>query len=268
MSESKLISVVTVVKDDLDGFTSSMTSLKEQTTINFELVVVDSSANTTQIPEQIKAIALNNEIPINYQWCEPRGIYPAMNTGLTAATGKYTYFLNAGDTFYAPDVLEKVTRELEHKQPTWQPTWLFGPVVVTNQDTNTSTTTPMWNYQAEQKNFFARGLFPSHQGTFALTQTLIDLGGFDPKYSISADYALFLKLATVSDPAEVNFPIADFATGGVSTHQWRESFHQFHQARKEIMRPQGTNALREEFWTRWHYGKVWTYRELILRARR
>ena len=262
MSNQPLFSIVTVVKDDLLGFTQSFASLASQSWEEFEFIVVDSSEDRTQIPPALQSSALGEKV--KYLWVEAGGIYPAMNTGLERANGKYSYFLNAGDTFYAPDTLTRVAEKLNDSNSNW----LFGPVVITNQDTNTSTTTPTWNYQDEKKNFFARGFFPSHQGTFASTQTLIDLGGFDPKYSISADYALFLKLATVSDPTEVNFPIADFVTGGVSTHNWRDSFTQFHQARREILKPQGTAALREQIWTRWHYAKVWTYRELILRARR
>ena len=264
MSDTKLFSIITVVKDDLEGFATSIDSLKHQSIRDFELVVIDSSTNKIEIPELLESSGLSQEVPTDYQWRQPAGIYPAMNTGLNSSTGRFAYFLNAGDRFHAPDVLAEVAQQLNTKNPIW----LFGPVEITNLDTNTSTITPPWNYQEEKKNFFARGLFPPHQGTFASTQALIDLGGFDPKYSISADYALFLKLANIADPAEVDFPVANFVTGGVSTHKWRESFHQFHQARKEIMRPQGTNVLREEFWTRWHYAKVWTYRELILRARR
>ncbi len=43
---------------------------------------------------------------------------------------------------------------------------------------------------------------------------------------------------------------------------------QFHEARTEILQPQGVDALREQVWAHWHFAKVWTYRELIARARR
>ncbi len=264
MSETKLFSIITVVKDDPEGFAASLNSLKKQTTHDFEFVVVDSSNDPTFITQMLEDFGLHEDTPTHYQWCTPGGIYPAMNLGLDNATGEFTYFLNAGDQLHAPDVLAKVAHKLKNKKATW----LFGPVEITDLDTNATATTPAWNYQEEKKTFFARGLFPPHQGTFASTQVLRDLGGFDPQYSISADYALFLKLSQISDPEEVDFPIANFVTGGVSTHKWRESFKQFHAARKEILKPQGTAAMREQFWTRWHFAKVWTYRELIARARR
>jgi glycosyltransferase involved in cell wall biosynthesis len=264
MSGTKLFSIITVVKDDPAGFATSLNSLEEQTTHNFELVVIDSSKDPAVINQQLKESGLHKEIPRQYQWCAPDGIYPAMNHGLDNATGRFTYFLNAGDRLHAPDVLKKV----EHKLGNRNSTWVFGPVEITDHVSNNSTTTPQWDYQKEKKNFFARGLFPPHQGTFASTQLLRDLGGFDPKYSISADYALFLKLSQITDPEEVDFPIANFVTGGVSTHKWRESFEQFHRARIEILKPQRASQMREQLWTRWHFVKVWTYRELIARVHR
>ena len=140
---------------------------------------------------------------------------------------------------------------MAHKLENRNSTWVFGPVEITDQVSKNSITTPQWDYQKEKKNFFARGLFPPHQGTITSTQLLRDLGGFDTQYSISADYAL-----------------ANFVTGGVSTHKWRESFRQFHEARTEILKPQGLGAMYEQFWTRWHLTKVWTYRELIARVHR
>jgi len=173
MSDTKLFSIITVVKDDPEGFAASLNSLEEQTHRDFEFVVVDSSNDPAAISQMLEDFGLNGDIPTHYQWCTPNGIYPAMNLGLDNATGAFTYFLNAGDQLHAPDVLAKVAHKLENKNATW----LFGPVEITDLDNNTITTTPTWNYQEERENFFARGLFPPHQGTFASTQVLRDLGG-------------------------------------------------------------------------------------------
>ncbi len=51
MSATKLFSIITVVKDDPEGFAASINSLKKQTTHDFEFVVVDSSNDTTFIAE-------------------------------------------------------------------------------------------------------------------------------------------------------------------------------------------------------------------------
>jgi hypothetical protein len=72
----------------------------------------------------------------------------------------------------------------------------------------------------------------------------------------------------MADPLVVDYVIAEFFEGGVSSVKWQESFREFHRARRLILQPTGTAALREQFETRVHFAKVFVYRELILRARR
>ena len=263
MSYSTSLTVVTVVKDDPDGFQLTVDSLASQDSRDFELIVIDSSSNMLGIKGILDDSAFNDSINVTYQWVRPEGIYPAMNQGLAVSHGEYVYFLNAGDQLDSTHILRKVIQYLREKQATW----LFGPVVMIEPD-GSEVQTPTWNYTVERANFFARGLFPPHQGTFASLRAIKESGGFNADYSISADYALFLKLSLLADPVIVDFPIAKFATGGLSSNEWRESFVEFHRARVEMFQPSGLNALREIFWTKWHYTKVWIYRELIDRARR
>jgi len=263
MSYSTSLTVITVVKDDPNGFQLTVDSLAHQDSQDFELIVIDSSSNTLEIKRILDESSFSDSIDVTYQWVSPEGIYSAMNQGLAFSQGEYVYFLNAGDQLDSPHILRTVIQHLNEKQATW----LFGPVVMLEPD-GSAVQTPTWNYQAERANFFARGLFPPHQGTFASLRAINECGGFDADYSISADYALFLKLSLLADPVIVDFPIARFTTGGLSSQQWRESFVQFHHARVEVLQPSGLNAVRERFWTKWHYTKVWIYRELIDRARR
>lgn len=264
MNATPKFSIITVVKDDAEGFAGSLESLLAQTFQDLELIVIDSSADQSSIPDQLQSIHDAARIVVKYQWCPPTGIYPAMNLGLSAAQGEFAYFLNAGDQLKDPQVLARVAQKLSDRTATW----LFGPIEIVDLARGTSTITPTWNYHREQQQHFARGFFPSHQGTFSSVRALRDLGGFDPQFVISADYALFLKLSLLSDPIIVDFPIAQFMTGGASTDKWRESFAEFHTARCLILKPSGLDAVREKFWTQWHFSRVWIYRELIARARR
>lgn len=107
-----------MVKDDPKGFTDSLNSLKEQTTHDCELVVIDSSKDPAIINQRLKESELHKEIPKQYQWCAPEGIYPAMNQGMKKARGRFIYFLNAGDQLHAFDVLKKVAHKLGNRNST------------------------------------------------------------------------------------------------------------------------------------------------------
>jgi hypothetical protein len=166
-----------------------------------------------------------------------------MNTGLAAASGTYVYFANAGDTF-ADDSAISTIREATETAPKW----LYGQVRFIQPD-GTSITPPPFDYAKERSKSFSNGRFPPHQGTIAQTQLLRDLGGFDTSYRIGSDYALFLRLSLAGDPCEIETVIADFYVGGLSTVAWRESLREFHAARRRILKPTGTDAIREQIGT-------------------
>lgn len=246
------LSVVTVVKDDPAGFARTRDSLAAQDVSGVEWVVVDGSTDADAIPATLVALAT----PVTYRHEPPMGIYSAMNSALELATGDYVYFLNAGDTLVSPTVLARVRESLGTEAA-----WGFGAVEV-EEVGGRVVTTPGWDYRAEQRLGFSRGVFPPHQGTFARTSVLKSIGGFDTRYRVAADYAAFLTLSKTADPVELPFVIARFREGGTSTTRWQASFREFHRARREILRPTGIMALRERWETARHYGLVYAHREV------
>jgi hypothetical protein len=248
------LTVITVVKDAPEDFLRTIDSFSHQGLTGVEYLVIDSSLNRTAIPE---AIAKYPAIETRYSWVEPAGIYPAMNAGLAQATGDYVYFANAGDTFYTFDVLSKVHTAVMSAAPSW----MFGDAEILELS-GAKVITPHWNYADEKSVSFSRGHFPCHQATFVQREILIGQGGFDNTYSIVADYAAFLKLTLIADPIYLDFVVATFTEGGISTTKWQESFSQFHRARKEILKPHGTAALREQLESSRRYAMVYLHREI------
>jgi hypothetical protein len=106
-----------------------------------------------------------------------------------------------------------------------------------------------FDYSREKRHCFSNGRFPPHQGTFARTKVLRDLDGFDTRYRICADYAMFLMLSERSEPIYIDLVIADFYVGGLSTVEWRESLREFHAARRQILKPTGLKMVREQIGT-------------------
>lgn len=248
------LSAITVVKDDPAGFDATLHSLLAQDRDGVEFVVIDSSDDRAAIPDHLV------DVGCTYEWVPAQGIYSAMNSALSAATGDFVYFANAGDTFFSPTVLAQVRPLLEGRE------WGFGAVEIIEAD-GRHVFTPHWDYARERDTGFSRGLFPAHQGTFARRDRLRGLGGFDTDYTIAADYAMALRLALAADPVLLPFVIATFREGGASTRGWQESFREFHRARREIWQPRGLAALREQVNTSRHFGMVWANRELLPRLR-
>ena len=255
MSEKQCwLSVITVVKDDPQGFRRTLTSLTSQDLAGVEFIVIDGSADLGEIQEILQSDPVEDSV---YEWSEPLGIYEAMNRGLAIATGTFVYFANAGDEFYKSDVLRK-TREIISRENVY---WAFGPVEIVEGDGKT-VLTPQWNYAHEKAGAFSGGHFPAHQGTFVRTDLLRRVGGFSQQYSIVADYAAFLRFSSIADPEALTFPIARFFEGGTSTKDWKVSFREFHRARRQILNPSGAQAFREILNTYRLYLMVFITREI------
>jgi glycosyltransferase involved in cell wall biosynthesis len=252
------LTVITVVRNDAVGFSRTLHSLQGQDLAGVEFIVIDGSDQTEEIPRILREAS----VEAGYYWMTPTGIYSAMNDGIARAQGQYSYFANAGDTLESEDVLTRVKRATEVN-----PEWLFGPVRITSPNGD-AVITPSWDYEAEKAQCFSRGHFPCHQGTFVRTQTLRDLGGFSSHYSIVSDYAMFLELSRKADPIHLDFVIANFSEGGVSTVKWRQSLVEFHRARINILDPRGMQLIRERLNTVYGYLRMLAYRSVISSIRR
>jgi putative colanic acid biosynthesis glycosyltransferase len=255
-----LLSIITVVKDDTEGFQRTLDSVTTQAMstsaeTGFEWLVIDGSTDESVVPALMSAADNPNT---RYSWSAPQGVYPAMNTGLAQAAGDYVLFLNAGDELADPAIAETLITTLRRDRPLW----LFGQVCFVSEDGRRVTPPPM-DYARERASSFSRGRFPPHQGTIVKRQALIDNGGFDTSYRIAADYAACLRLIRQQDPVIIDATIANFHEGGLSTQSWRESMREFHRARRETLRPTGAAAVSEWLNTRIGIAKAAIYRRWL-----
>ena len=98
------LSIVTVVFNDLKGLNETYKSLKSQTFTNFEWIVIDGGST-----DGTKEFIQNDNQLVKTYTSEPdNGIFDAMNKGIKLATGTWITFLNAGDTYTKPTVLEYI----------------------------------------------------------------------------------------------------------------------------------------------------------------
>lgn len=99
-----LISIITVCLDDGKYLEETIESVINQTYNNIEYIIIDggSSDNTIDIIKKY-------ESKID-RWLSEgdKGIYDAMNKGIGLAKGEWLNFMNAGDTFYKSNTIEKI----------------------------------------------------------------------------------------------------------------------------------------------------------------
>lgn len=249
------LSVITPVLDAHEEFQTTLESLKHQATTEIEWIVVDSSNNRQEIGSLLESV---HQFPIQYVWVPQQGIFSAMNTGLVRASGQYSLFLNAGDTILSDESLERVRKSLVDLG---EPPWAYADVAMSSDLGQFFVPSP-WHFESERKHLFARGRFPCHQGTFAKTEILLSLGGFNSDYEIAGDYELFLRLSEQFPHSELPFAVAQFSPGGASSSHWLRGIKEFHQARRKVFAPTGFRAVREVVETMMTATKVILYRTL------
>ncbi|MDE6273352.1 MAG: glycosyltransferase [Muribaculaceae bacterium] len=100
--------IVTVCYNAVDVIEPTLKSVINQTYPDVEYIVVDG-ASTDGTKELLQKYGDRIDLLIS----EPdKGIYDAMNKGIAAATGDFINFMNAGDEFSSPSVLEEVSRQI------------------------------------------------------------------------------------------------------------------------------------------------------------
>ena len=110
-----LLSVVTVVLNDLPGVTRTARSLASQQWRDFEWIVIDGGS--TDGTHDFLAEA--EPRPAFMASESDRGTYDAMNKGLARASGDLVVYLNSGDRLTHPRVLASAVRRLGGAEVTW-----------------------------------------------------------------------------------------------------------------------------------------------------
>ena len=106
------ISVITVVRNEVQSISRTLSSIRSQTYSKIEHIVVDaeSTDGTSEMIQQF-------DPPVSLHIRESdRGIYDAMNKGLHRASGDIIGFLNGGDVLAEEVTLEAILETMLETQ--------------------------------------------------------------------------------------------------------------------------------------------------------
>jgi len=182
---------------------------------SIEYILIDgaSTDGTLQVAERYSLI-------LNRIMSEPdRGLYDAMNKGLSLATGEYVWFLNAGDEVHDGQVLSRLLHAFESQADVYYSDALFvrtdGEAVGLRSEVTPHTLPKKIHWQD-----FALGMKISHQA-FIVRRTIA------PSYDItnlSADIDWEILCLKKSKKTEyLPFVLCRYLVGGLSTQQHHRS---------------------------------------------
>lgn len=226
MRENPLISIVTVVKNNLAGLMDTTAVINEQSYANIEHVVVDG-----QSVDGTKEWLESHQPKYLLRWvCESDGgLYEAMNKGISMCTGDIVLFLNGGDKFSSSEVLSLVAHDWANE------TWDWGYGAIRNVSDIDGTIINGYLHAPFRKRLFELGTrYVPHPATFMSRALISELGGFKPEFGVSADQDLIMRAAAASEPRVWVEFFSDFVLGGASTiHSGTKFYSRFGKIRQE-----------------------------------
>lgn len=181
-----LISVITITYNAEKELPRTMQSVARQTFRDFEHVIIDgaSTDHTLEIARESQDARILSE--------PDKGLYDAMNKGLKMAKGKYILFLNAGDTFRSPEILNKYAEAAEKNYDI-----IYADTMIV--DAEGKDIAPRHHTAPEllTKESFSKGMLICHQA-FMVKKELAPK--YDLSYRFSADYDWTIKCIDKTEP--------------------------------------------------------------------
>lgn len=144
-----------------------------------------------------------------------KGLYDAMNKGITMATGEVIGILNSDDFFESDHALASVAHAFTIN-PGAQ--LVFGDVVFVNSN-DLATVTRFYSAAHFRPWKLRFGWMPPHPGTFIRREAYAQVGAYSTRYRISADYEMFVRLLLVRKLpfARIDKTLVRMRAGGIST---------------------------------------------------
>lgn len=190
-------SIITINLNNKDGLRRTINSVLCQTNTDYEFIIIDGGSTDGSV-EVIK----EREASItNWISEKDKGVYSAMNKGVSYAHGEYCIFMNSGDCFHSPDALNSV---LDYQEDI-----ICGQVSTFPSGHHKSIITLV---------DLLRSSLP-HQAMFIKRELLLK-HPYDEKYKILSDWKFCLENLIFDNCSfrNIEFVIADYESGGISAN--------------------------------------------------
>lgn len=231
------ISIITVTYNSAATVRDTIESVLSQTYNNIEYIIIDGNSkdNTLDIVKEYGE-------RISKVVSEPdKGIYDAMNKGISMATGDVVGILNSDDFYHTNDIITKIANAFIEDKTIHS---VFGDVRFVNPE-NLNKTVRYYSSKNFSPARFRFGFMPAHPTFFTYKKYFDELGYYKTDYKIAADYELLIRFLYVRRISYQYIPL-DFMkmrTGGASTRSFKSNII----LNREIVRACTENGIYTNF---------------------
>ena len=210
LKEAIKVSIITVVYNGVSTIEKTIKSVINQKYSNIEYIIIDG-ASTDGTQELIQKYANYIDIFISE---EDKGLYYAMNKGISNASGDIIGILNSDDLYVNTAIVQVADYYKKHEVDIvyGNALWFGG-----------SEKTELYNCNDIEELWYRMAI--PHPATFVKREIYEQYGLFNIKYRISADYDLMLRLYSQNLKfGHIDEVITYFRRGGMSVKKQKEAF--------------------------------------------
>jgi glycosyltransferase involved in cell wall biosynthesis len=225
--------VVTITYNAEAVLKRTLQSVLRQTYGGVEHLIIDGASKdgTLQMAEDYKRLSDQSELghKVIIKSEPDKGIYDAMNKGLTQASGDYIVFMNAGDCFPQDDTLEQVVHRcrLMESPSDELPAVLYGLTDIVDGEGKFLYHRRLQPPAQLSWRSFRQGMLVCHQAFYARTDIAKNLQ-YDTRYRFSADVDWCIRV--MREAGRMNLPLvpvgivtANYLEEGQTTQNHRAS---------------------------------------------
>ena len=225
--------VVTITYNAEAVLQRTLQSVLRQTYGGVEHLIIDGASkdSTLQMAEDYKRLSDQSELghKVIIKSEPDKGIYDAMNKGLTQASGDYIVFMNAGDCFPQDDTLEQVVHRcrLMESPSDELPAVLYGLTDIVDGEGKFLYHRRLQPPAQLSWRSFRQGMLVCHQAFYARTDIAKNLQ-YDTRYRFSADVDWCIRV--MREAERMNLPLvpvgivtANYLEEGQTTQNHRAS---------------------------------------------
>lgn len=199
------ISVITVNLNNAAGLEKTISSVINQTYVDFEFIIIDGGSTDGSVD-----VLKRNEKSIS-KWISEKdnGIFNAQNKGIERASGNYCIFLNSGDYLVDENVLEKFSGLANGSDI------FYGDMYIDNGDGKLV-------YKRSSPKISIKKMLTDtlwHPVSFISRDLFAKFGNYNEKFRIVSDYEFFVRVIIFHKVKTqyINHPVAVFNATGISS---------------------------------------------------
>ena len=198
-----IISIIIVTLNNNPGLVDTLLSLEAYKNIpNFEILVIDGFSSDGSM----ETITSNSGLIARFISEPDFGIYDGMNKGIDISSGRWLWFLNAGDVaVVSPFTLLRIIKQAELKSSNFVYSDMRCGDVVIRQNLN--------------YYLLSTGMI-NHQSIIYRSDLI---GKYDLRYKSVSDYANLLMIFKKIQPFKTSFLLSNYDLNGISSIRTRLS---------------------------------------------